>query len=181
VVNGYYTMRGDWGQMRSNYLVKFFIFGITFYGLQTIQGPTQALRSLSSVLHYTDWVPGHVHMGTMGWVTMVISASLYYMVPKLYNTELHSIKLANTHFWLVLIGQLIFSITMWIAGIQEGTMWRATNPDGSLTYSFLETIVPVYPYWTMRALGGVIYFVGVVLFAYNLIRTAGKSGAVATA
>lgn len=181
VVNGYYTMRGDWGQMRSNYLVKFFIFGITFYGLQTIQGPTQALRSLSAVLHYTDWVPGHVHMGTMGWVTMTISASFYYMIPRLYNTELYSIKLANTHFWLVLIGQLIFSFTMWIAGIQEGTMWRATNPDGSLTYSFLETLVPIYPYWTMRALGGVIYFVGMVIFAYNLIKTAGKSGAAAAA
>jgi cytochrome c oxidase cbb3-type subunit 1 len=172
VVNGYYTMKDDWGQIKSNYLVKFFILGITFYGLQTVQGPAQALRSLSALFHYTDWLPGHVHMGTMGWVTMTISASFYYMIPKVYKTELHSISIANAHFWLVLIGQLIFSITMWIAGIQEGSLWSALNPDGSLAYSFMEVLASIYPYYMMRALGGILYFIGIVLFAYNIIMTA---------
>ncbi len=177
VVNGYYTMRGNWDQMRTNYLVKFFIFGITFYGLQTIQGPTQGLRTLTAFFHYTDWVVGHVHMGTMGWVTMIISASFYYMIPRITGKELHSVKLANLHFWLIMIGQLLFTVTLWIAGIQQGAMWKATNPDGSLTYSFLEAVTALYPYWKIRLIGGLIYFVGIVVFTYNLIMTVKGEGA----
>lgn len=177
VMNGYFTMQGNWEMSRSNYLVKFFIWGITFYGLQTLQGPTQAIRWVSQFLHYTDYIPGHVHMGTMGWVTMIISASFYYTIPKLFNRELHSIRLANAHFWLVLIGQIIFSITMWITGIQQGAMLTATNEDGSLTYSFLETMVLNYPYWKMRFAGGLMFFVGVLIFAYNLIKTASAPAA----
>ncbi|MBF0566881.1 MAG: cbb3-type cytochrome c oxidase subunit I [Nitrospirae bacterium] len=171
VINGYYTMRGEWDKMRSNYLVKFFIMGITFYGLQTIQGPTQGLRIMTGFFHYTDWVIGHVHMGTMGWVTMIISASLYYMIPAVNGREIYSVKLANTHFWLILVGQLIFTITMWIAGIQQGAMWKASNPDGSLTYSFLETVTAMYPYWKIRFAGGFVYFLGIVVFGYNLLMT----------
>jgi cytochrome c oxidase cbb3-type subunit 1 len=171
VVNGYYTMRGNWDQMRTNYLAKFFIVGITFYGLQTIQGPTQGLRTLTAFFHFTDWVIGHNHMGTMGWVTLIISGSLYYMIPRISKTELYSIKLANLHFWLVLIGQLIYTVSMWMGGIQQGAMWKATNPDGSLAYSFLEAVVALYPYWMIRFAGGFIFFVGILVFAYNLIKT----------
>lgn len=171
VVNGYYTMRGNWDQMRTNYLAKFFIVGITFYGLQTIQGPTQGLRTLTAFFHFTDWVIGHNHMGTMGWVTMIISGSLYYMIPRISKTELYSIKLANLHFWLVLIGQLVYTVSMWMGGIQQGAMWKATNPDGSLAYSFLEAVVALYPYWMIRFAGGFIFFVGILVFAYNLIKT----------
>lgn len=171
VINGYYTMRGNWDQMRTNYLAKFFIVGITFYGLQTIQGPTQGLRTLTAFFHFTDWVIGHNHMGTMGWVTMIISGSLYYMIPRISKTELHSIKLANLHFWLVLIGQLVYTVSMWMGGIQQGAMWKATNPDGSLAYSFLEAVVALYPYWMIRFAGGFIFFTGILVFAYNLIKT----------
>jgi cytochrome c oxidase cbb3-type subunit 1 len=171
VVNGYYTMRGNWDQMRTNYLAKFFIVGITFYGLQTIQGPTQGLRTLTAFFHFTDWVIGHNHMGTMGWVTLIISGSLYYMIPRISKTELYSIKLANLHFWLVLIGQLVYTVSMWMGGIQQGAMWKATNPDGSLAYSFLEAVVALYPYWMIRFAGGFIFFVGILVFAYNLIKT----------
>ena len=175
VVNGYYTLRGRWDLMRSNYLTKFFIFGITFYGLQTVQGPTQGLRTLTAFFHYTDWVIGHVHMGTMGWVTMIISASIYYMFPRIYNKkEIYSIKLANLHFYLILIGQLLYTVTLWIAGIQQGAMWKATNPDGSLTYSFVEVVAAMHPYWIIRLVGGLIYFVGILVFAYNLVMTARK-------
>ena len=182
VINGYGTMKGEWGQMRSNYLVKFIILGITFYGLQTLQGPSQAIRAFSALIHYTDWVPGHVHMGTMGWVTMTLSAGFYYIFPKIYNTELYSIKLANLHFWLVLVGQLIYSVTMWITGIAQGAMWQATNADGSLKYSnFFETLTPNFPFWNMRTLGGIIFLSGFIVFVYNIIQTVRKAPAAARA
>ncbi len=179
VVNGYYTMNGNWDQLRSNHLVKFFVLGITFYGLQTLQGPTQALRTLTGFFHYTEWVVGHVHMGTMGWVTMIISASLYYLYPRIAGRELHSVKLANLHFWLILVGQLLFTVTLWIAGIAQGAMWKAVNPDGSLTYTFLDSVVAMRPYWAIRLAGGAVYFAGIVVFAYNLWRTSARRPAAA--
>ncbi len=171
VINGYLSMKGQWHQMRENYLVKFLILGITFYGLQTLQGPMQAIRSFSAFIHYTDWVPAHVHMGTMGWVSMISFASIYYMVPRIYNKELYSVALANLHFWLVLTGQLIWSISLWIAGVMQAGMWTATNPDGSLTYTFMETLVEMYPFWWARTIGGLIFLSGVLVFIYNLIKT----------
>jgi cytochrome c oxidase cbb3-type subunit 1 len=174
VINGYYTVGADWSKMQTNYLTKFFILGITFYGLQTVQGPTQGLRVVSQLIHYTDWVPGHVHMGTMGWVTMTVVASVYYIIPKIYNTQIYSEKIANIHFWLVLIGQLIFSITMWITGIMQGALWKATAPDGSLQYTFMEVVSKNYPYWKMRTLGGVIFTVGMLFFIYNILMTMRK-------
>ena len=172
VINGYLSMGGQWHQMKDNYLVKFLILGITFYGLQTLQGPSQAVRSFSSFIHYTEWVPGHVHMGTMGWVSMVLFAAIYYMVPKIYGRELYSIPIANLHFWLVLIGQLIYSVSLWIAGVMQASMWHQLNPDGSLTYTFMETLVEMYPYWLARAFSGIIYLAGIVLFIYNIYMTA---------
>jgi cytochrome c oxidase cbb3-type subunit 1 len=172
VVNGYYTLNGHWDLMKSNYLTKFFILGITFYGLQTVQGPTQALRTLTGYLHFTEYIPGHVHMGTMGWVTMIITASMYYMMARIHHREVHSVKLANVHFWLILVGQVLFTATLWVAGIVQGAMWKATNPDGSLAYSFLDSVSAMYPYWTVRLLGGAIYFAGIVVFVYNLYMTA---------
>ncbi|MGC8768850.1 cbb3-type cytochrome c oxidase subunit I [Calditerrivibrio sp.] len=174
VVNGYFTVESDWSVMKNKYLTKFFIAGITFYGLQTIQGPSQGIRVISSLIHYTDWVPGHVHMGTMGWVTMVICASIYYIIPHIYKTEIYSVKLANIHFWIVLIGQLMFSITMWITGIQQGAMWKMTNPDGSLKYTFIETVTANYPYWQMRTIAGIIFVIGMLFFLYNVFMTIQK-------
>lgn len=179
VINGYYTMNGNWEQMRTNYLAKFFLLGITFYGLQTIQGPTQALRSLTGFLHYTEYIVGHVHMGTMGWVTMIISASLYYIVTKISGREVYSVRLANLHFWLILVGQLLFTVTLWIGGIMQGAMWKATNADGSLTYSFLDSVAALYPFWMVRFAGGALYFAGILVFAYNLLKTAGRRPAAA--
>jgi len=179
VVNGYLSMNGQWHQMRENYLVKFLILGITFYGLQTLQGPSQAVRTFSAYIHYTDWVPGHVHMGTLGWVSLVLFAAIYYLVPRIYDRQLYSVPLANLHFWLVLIGQLIYSISMWIAGLQQAGMWHSTGPDGSLSYSFMETLIEMYPYWWARAFSGVIYLLGMVAFIYNLFMTVrrGKTSA----
>jgi len=171
VINGYLSMNGQWHQMRENYLVKFLILGITFYGLQTLQGPMQSIRTFSAFIHYTDWIPGHIHMGTLGWVSLIGFACIYYLVPRIYGRELYSIPLANLHFWLVLIGQLVYSVTMWVAGVLQAGMWHALNPDGSLTYTFMETMVEMYPYWWARAFGGVLYLLGVLVFIYNLMKT----------
>ncbi|HET8734126.1 MAG TPA: cbb3-type cytochrome c oxidase subunit I [Anaeromyxobacteraceae bacterium] len=189
VVNGYATIGEDWDRMKTDYLAKFFILGITFYGLQTVQGPTQALRVVSQLIHYTDWVPGHVHMGTMGWVALTVTASIYYVIPKMYGTDIYSVKLANLHFWLVLVGQLIFSVTGWITGIQQGAMWKALTPEGTLKYTFMEGLVKNYPYWHVRSLAGTIFIVGMVVFVLNVLLTiqkgraleAGKSAAPAAA
>ncbi len=177
VVNGFYTVREDWGRMRTHYLTKFFILGITFYGIQTVQGPTQALRVVSSLIHYTDWVVGHVHMGAMGWDALVITGAIYYIIPKIYDTEIYSEKIANTHFWLVLTGQIIYSITMWIAGIQEGAMQKAVNPDGTLKYTWDQIVAKDIPYWQFRTLGGVIFVAGMLFFVYNILMTVRKGNA----
>ena len=177
VVNGYYTVGSDWSKMKTSYLAKFFILGITFYGLQTVQGPTQAIRAVSQLIHYTDWVPGHVHMGTMGWVTLTATAAIYYVIPAIHGTTIYSEKIANIHFWLVLVGQLIFSVTMWITGIQQGALWKAANPDGTLKYTFVEGLAKNYPYWHMRALGGLIFTVGMLFFIYNVLMTIRKGQA----
>jgi cytochrome c oxidase cbb3-type subunit 1 len=177
VINGYYTVGADWSRLKTNYLAKFFVLGITFYGLQTVQGPTQALRVVSQLIHFTDWVPGHVHMGTMGWVTMVTCASIYYVIPKIYGTTIHSERVADVHFWLVLTGQLLFSVTMWITGVQQGAMWKATNPDGTLKYTFVETVTKNYPYWHTRTAAGIIFAVGMLFFVYNVLMTIRKGKA----
>jgi len=171
VVNGFYTVGQDWNSMRDKYLTKFFLLGIVFYGLQTVQGPSQGLRTVSQLIHYTDWVPGHVHMGTMGWVTLTVTASMYFVIPKIYNTEIYSIKLANVHFWLALVGQLMFSITMWITGVQQGAMWKAVNSDGSLKYTFMDSLIPNYPFWQLRTVSGLIFTVGMLFFIYNIYMT----------
>ena len=171
VFNGYQSMNGQWHQMRENYLVKFLILGITFYGLQTFQGPMQSIRTFSAFIHYTDWVPAHIHMGTMGWVSMTCFAAIYYLIPRIYGKKLFSIPLANLQFWLILVGQLIWSFSLWIAGVLQAGMWNAMNADGSLKYTFMETMTEMYPYWWIRAVGGVIYFAGILIFIYNLVMT----------
>ena len=177
VINGYYTLKGNGEQIRSNYLAKFFIFGVTFYALQTLQGPLQGLRTVNAFFHYSDWVIGHVHMGAMGWVTMIISGSFYYMIPKITGKELYSIRLANVHFWLILAGQLALTIVMWAGGILQGAMLKTTNPDGSLTYSFLDTLNALYPYYQLRFAAGAVYYTGILLFVWNIIRTVSRKPA----
>ena len=131
----------------------------------------QAIRTFSAFIHYTDWVPAHIHMGTMGWVSMISFASIYYLIPRVYGRKLYSIPLANLQFWLILVGQLIWSFSLWIAGVLQAGMWNAMNPDGSLTYTFMETMVEMYPYWWIRVIGGLIYFAGIIVFIYNLVKT----------
>lgn len=171
VFNGYLSMNGQWHQMRENYLVKFLIFGISFYALQTLQGPAQAVRTFSAFIHYTDWVPAHVHNGALGWVSLVVFAGIYYTIPRLYGTEIYSVRLANLHFWLAVTGQLIYSVSLWTAGVHQAWMLRAANPDGSLSHTFMETVAEIYPYWHARAAGGIIYLAGFAIFVWNIFMT----------
>jgi cytochrome c oxidase cbb3-type subunit 1 len=181
VFNGYFSMHDQWHQMRDNYLAKFLIFGITFYGMQTLQGPAQSVRTFSAFIHYTDWVPGHVHMGTLGWVSLVLFAAIYYSVPKLYHTEIYSVRLADLHFWLAVVGQIIFSVSMWVAGVQQGAMLSATNPDGSLHNSVIQTDVEQNHNWHITATRALNYLISLLVFLYNIYQTIAraKSGTVA--
>lgn len=173
VVNIYMTISADWSKLTSNPLAKFFLLAITFYGLQTVQGPTQSLRELSAIVHYTDYIPGHVHMGTMGWVAMALAGCIYYMFPRLYGmNEMKSIPMINIHFWLVLIGQLMFSISLWVSGLQQGVMLQQYNQDGQLKYTFLDTLITTMPYHVIASIGGLIFILGMVVFLLNVILTA---------
>jgi cytochrome c oxidase cbb3-type subunit I/II len=178
MLNGLLTLKGAYDKVRVDPILKFFVVAITFYGMSTFEGPMLSIRSVSALGHYTDWIVGHVHGGALGWVGFSVFATLYYMVPRLYNTKLWSNKLATIHFWIATIGIVLYMVSMWITGVTQGLMWRAFSPDGSLTYSFVETTKILFPYYMVRALGGALYLTGLLLMAYNLVRTAGSGRAV---
>ena len=171
-INMLLTMKGEWGQLQTNPLIKFMIMASTFYMLSTIEGPIQAIKSVNAIAHFTDWIPGHVHDGTLGWVTFMIMASLFHMAPRMYKREIYSKSLMETQFWLQTIAIVLYFTSMWIAGITQGMMWRAYDEYGSLVYSFIDTVNVLHPYYTIRAVGGLMYLVGFLLFAYNMYKTA---------
>ncbi|MCL2725245.1 MAG: cytochrome-c oxidase, cbb3-type subunit I [Polyangiaceae bacterium] len=177
MLNGLLTLRGRWNQLRVDPVLKFFAAGVTFYGMATFEGPLLSIKSVSGLGHYTDWIIGHVHGGALGWNGLMAAGMFYWMIPKLYGRELWSRRLADFHFWISTIGILLYIVSMWTSGITQGLMWRALNPDGSLTYpTFIETVIALKPmYWT-RLVGGTLYLVGMFLMAYNLLATmrAGK-------
>lgn len=172
MINGLLTLRGVWHLVRTEPIVKFFVGALTFYGMVTFEGPLLSIKSISSVGHYTDWIIGHVHSGTLGWNGFLIFGIFYYLVPKLWKTELYSKKLANQHFWIGLTGVLFYYISMVTAGITQGLMWRAIDPKGQLVYpDFIETVTRIIPLYWVRALGGSLYIVGYILFVYNIVKT----------
>jgi cytochrome c oxidase cbb3-type subunit I/II len=177
MLNGLLTLKGAYDQVRVDPVLKFFVVAITFYGMSTFEGPMLSIRSVSALGHYTDWIVGHVHGGALGWVGFCIFATFYWLVPKLYNTTLYSNRLASYHFWVATIGIVLYMVSMWVTGITQGLMWRAFSPDGSLTYSFVETTKILFPYYLVRALGGGMYLVGLFLMAYNLIQTVRQGSA----
>ena len=137
-----------------------------------------SIRSVSALGHYTDWIVGHVHGGALGWVGFAVFATFYWMVPRLYNTKLYSVKLATIHFWVGTLGIVLYMVSMWITGVTQGLMWRAFSQDGSLTYSFVETTKILFPYYMVRALGGALYLSGLLMMAFNLVQTARSGRAV---
>jgi cytochrome c oxidase cbb3-type subunit 1 len=138
-----------------------------------------SIKTVNALSHYTDWTIGHVHSGALGWVGMVSIGSLYYLIPRLFGrTEMHSIRLVTLHFWVATIGIVLYIAAMWIAGVMQGLMWRAVNPDGTLTYAFVESVKATYPYYAVRLLGGMLYFSGMLIMAWNVFKTVAGQKAV---
>ncbi len=172
MINGIMTLSGAWHKLRDDPILKFLITSLSFYGMSTFEGPMMAIKTVNALSHYTDWTIGHVHSGALGWVAMVSIGAIYYMVPRLFGkSEMHSVKLINTHFWIATIGVVLYITSMWIAGVMEGLMWRATNPDGTLTYSFIESVKSVKGLYEIRLAGGLLFLSGMLLMAYNVART----------
>ena len=172
MINGLLTLRGVWDKVRTEPVLKFLATGVTFYGMSTFEGPLLSIKSVNYLGHFTDWVVGHVHAGTIGWNYMMISGILYYLVPKIYKTELFSKKLATTQFWTATIGLLMYMMSMWAAGITQGLMWRAVDGSGRLVYpNFIETVVKILPMYWVRAFGGVLVLFGFILLIYNMYKT----------
>ncbi len=179
MLNGLLTLRGAWDKVRVDPVLKFFVAGVTFYGMATFEGPLLSIKSVSSLAHYTDWIIGHVHEGALGWNGFMAAGMFYWMVPRLWGTELYSKKAADTHFWIGTIGILLYVVSMWVGGITQGLMWRAVDANGALQYpSFVETLIAMRPMYWARLLGGTMYLVGFCLMAWNLYMTARSGKAV---
>jgi cytochrome c oxidase cbb3-type subunit I len=170
-INMLLTMKGEWQQVASSPLIKFMILASTFYMFSTLEGPIQAIKSVNALAHFTDWIVGHVHDGTLGWVAFMIMAALFHMAPRVFKREIYSKSLMNTQFWIQTLGVVLYFTSMWIAGITQGMMWRAHDEFGNLAYSFIDTVTVLHPYYTIRAVGGTLYLVGMFLFAYNMYKT----------
>ncbi len=172
MVNGLMTLRGAWRKVAEEPVLKFFVVGVTFYGMSTFEGPMMSVKSVNALSHYTDWNIAHVHGGALGWVGFMTFGMMYWLAPRLFQAPLHSKKLATTHFWLATIGIVLYVISMWAAGITQGLMWRAFDETGRLQYpDFLETSSRLLPMYWVRALGGTLYLVATLIGAFNLLRT----------
>ena len=172
MINGIMTLSGAWHKLRDDPVLKFLITSLSFYGMSTFEGPMMSIKTVNALSHYTDWTVGHVHSGALGWVAMVSIGSIYYLLPRLFGkTEMYSTKLVTTHFWIATIGTVLYIASMWIAGVMQGLMWRAVNADGTLAYSFVESVKGSYPFWAIRWLGGVLFLTGMLIMAYNMFKT----------
>jgi cytochrome c oxidase cbb3-type subunit 1 len=177
--NGIMTLRGAWDRLREDAILKFMLTAMAFYAMVTTEGSLMSIRSVNALSHYTDWTIGHVHSGALGWVAMISIAAIYYMWPRLVDRPLYSMKLVNWHYWVSTIGTLLYVTSMWIAGIMQGLMWQQVKPDGSLTYTFVETMNALQPYYLVRLAGGALFLTGMLLMAYNMYRTASQPAATA--
>ena len=176
MLNGLLTLRGVWDKVRTDPILKFFVVAVTAYGMATLEGPLLSVKSLNAITHYTDWTVGHVHIGALGWNGMLTFGMLYWLIPRIYGTKLYSVKLANTHFWIGTMGILFYAIPLYWAGWTQSLMWKQFTSDGFLQYgNFLETVTQILPMYMIRAIGGTIYFSGVIVMIYNLVKTV-KSG-----
>ncbi len=176
MLNGLLTLRGAWDKLRTEPMLKFMVVALTAYGMATLEGPMLSIKSVNSLSHYTDWTIAHVHTGALGWNGFLTFSILYWLFPRLYNTKLYSLKLANWHFWVALLGMLFYIVPMYASGITQGLMWKQFNHDGFMQYpNFLETVLQLIPMYRLRALGGSLYILGALFMCYNLWKTA-KSG-----
>ncbi|MGV3773416.1 MAG: cytochrome-c oxidase, cbb3-type subunit I [Verrucomicrobiales bacterium] len=173
MLNGLLTLRGAWDKVREDPMLKFMVVALTAYGMATLEGPTLAIKSVNSLSHYTDWTVAHVHTGALGWNGFLTFSVLYWLFPRLYNTKLYSVKLANWHFWIALLGMMFYVVPMYWSGVVQGLMWKQFTKEGFMQYpNFLETVLQLIPMYRLRAIGGSLYIIGTFLMAYNLWRTA---------
>jgi len=170
-INMLLTMKGEWQQVAASPLIKFMVLASTFYMFSTLEGPIQAIKSVNAIAHFTDWIVGHVHDGTLGWVGFMIIAALYHMAPRVFKRELYSKGLMAAQFWIQTLGIVLYFTSMWIAGITQGMMWRAHDEFGNLAYSFMDTVDVLHPYYALRGTGGLLYLLGFFMFAYNIYKT----------
>ena len=172
MINGIMTLSGAWHKLRTDPILKFMIVSLSFYGMSTFEGPMMSIKTVNALSHYTDWTIGHVHSGALGWVAMMTIGTMYCLIPRLFNKDaMYSTRLIDVHFWTSTIGVVLYAVSMWISGITQGLMWRALNDDGTLTYSFIESIKFTYPYYGIRLLGGLIFFAGMLVMVYNVYMT----------
>lgn len=175
MINGIMTLSGAWDKLRTDPIIKFLIVALSFYGMSTFEGPMMAIKTVNALSHNTDWTIGHVHSGALGWVAMISIGAMYHLIPILYGRrqgEMYSVQLINLHFWLSTLGTVIYIASMWVNGLLQGLMWRATNTDGTLTYSFAESVEASYPGYYVRFIGGAIFLSGMLIMAYNVYMTA---------
>lgn len=173
MINGVMTLSGAWHKLRTDPILRFLVVSLSFYGMSTFEGSMMAIKTVNSLSHYTDWTIGHVHSGALGWVGLISMGSLYYMVPRLFGQkQMHSMKAIELHFWLATIGIVLYISALWISGVMEGLMWRAINADGTLTYTFVESMKAKYPYYLIRFLGGLLYLSGMIIMLWNVLKTA---------
>lgn len=172
MINGIMTLSGAWHKLKTDPILRFLIVSLSFYGMSTFEGPMMAIKSVNALSHYTDWTVGHVHSGALGWVAMVSIGALYHLIPAVFaQGRMYSTKLINTHFWLHTTGVVLYIVALWISGIMQGMMWRAVNTDGTLTYSFVQSLEASYPFYLMRFIGGCFVVAGMLVMAYNVIKT----------
>lgn len=172
MLNGLLTLRGAWDKVRTDPILKFMVVAVTAYGMATFEGPMLSLKSVNAISHFTDWTIAHVHVGALGWNGFMTFGMLYWLIPRLYNTKLHSVKMANSHFWIGTLGIIFYAIPLYWAGWTQGLMWKEFTAAGFLKYgNFLETVLQIMPMYALRALGGTLYLIGAVMMAYNLVKT----------
>jgi cytochrome c oxidase cbb3-type subunit I len=172
MINGMMTLSGAWHKLRTDPILKFLIVSLSFYGMSTFEGPMMSIKTVNALSHYTDWTIGHVHSGALGWVAMISIGSIYMLIPRCVGLkEMASSKLIDYHFWVHTIGVVLYTVSMWISGIGQGLMSRATNEDGTLTYAFVEILKFTYPYYFIRFCGGLLVIVGMGLMVLNMVRT----------
>jgi cytochrome c oxidase cbb3-type subunit 1 len=172
MINGVMTLSGAWDKLRTDPIIRFMIVALSFYGMSTFEGPMMSIKTVNALSHYTDWTIGHVHSGALGWVAMMTIGTMYYLIPRLFNRQqMYSVKLIEIHFWMSTIGVVLYITAMWIAGVMQGLMWRAFNDDGTLTYSFIESVKATYPFYLVRLAGGALFFAGMLLMAWNVWMT----------
>ncbi|MFL5253667.1 MAG: cytochrome-c oxidase, cbb3-type subunit I [Rhodopila sp.] len=172
MINGLMTLSGAWDKLRTDPGLRFSVTAVGFYGMSTFEGPVMSVREVNALSHYTDWTVGHVHSGALGWVAFISFGALYYLVPKLWGRKaLYSNRLASWHYWIATLGIVFYIVSMWVAGIMEGLMWRAYDKFGFLQYSFVESVIAIHPFLVLRMIGGVLFLIGGLIMAYNLRRT----------